>query len=251
MKGLQILTHSWRLVTGNLQEALKISGALYLAQVVVGLLLGQAAMGAGIGAGATAGVGIGALAVLIVSIIAGIWIAVGWHRFVLLAERPDTYVPVFRGDLMKAYFLKSLLLGLIIIALSIVLGVIVGLIASPLMSMGGGFFALLIMTLLVQVPVIFLALRITAILPGSAIGVDHPLMAGWEATKADNVPLLQLALILGAAIWVINLIGVFVFGSITILAVVWHTITGWFVMMVGVSILTTLYGHYIEKRPLG
>lgn len=251
MKGLQILTHSFRLVTGNLQEALKISGALYLVQVAGGLLLGQAAMGAPLGAGAGAGVGIGTLLVLIISIVVGIWIAVAWHRFVLLTERPDSYVPVFRGDLMRAYFLKSLLLGLIIVAVAFFLGLIVGVVAAPLMSIGGGFFALLLIAILVQVPTIFVGLRIAAGLPGAAIGVDRPLTAGWDATKSDNAPLFQLALILGVAIWVINLIGYFVFGGVTVLAVIWQVVTGWFVMMVGVSILTTLYGHYIEKRALG
>ena len=28
-------------------------------------------------------------------------------------------------------------------------------------------------------------------------------------------------------------------------------VTGWFVTMVSVSILTTIYGHYVEGRPIG
>ena len=35
-----------------------------------------------------------------------------------------------------------------------------------------------------------------------------------------------------------------------VLLILWQFVTGWLVMMVSVSILTTLYGHYIEGRPL-
>jgi ABC-type transport system involved in multi-copper enzyme maturation permease subunit len=31
---------------------------------------------------------------------------------------------------------------------------------------------------------------------------------------------------------------------------VWYIPAQWFLAMLGLSILTTLYGHYIEKRPL-
>jgi hypothetical protein len=41
-----------------------------------------------------------------------------------------------------------------------------------------------------------------------------------------------------------------VFGHLMITAILWQLVTNWLVTMVGVSILTTLYGHYIEQRPL-
>jgi hypothetical protein len=49
---------------------------------------------------------------------------------------------------------------------------------------------------------------------------------------------------------VVNLLGFFVFGRIPVLAQLWQLVIGWPVMMVGLSILTTLYGHYVQKRPL-
>ena len=33
-------------------------------------------------------------------------------------------------------------------------------------------------------------------------------------------------------------------------AIVWTIVTGWFKMMIGASILTTLYGVYVEDRSL-
>jgi len=34
------------------------------------------------------------------------------------------------------------------------------------------------------------------------------------------------------------------------LALLWTLATGWVIMVVGVSILTTIYGHYVEGRAL-
>jgi hypothetical protein len=47
----------------------------------------------------------------------------------------------------------------------------------------------------------------------------------------------------------VALVGTLAFQAIG-LGLVWDFVFGWVQLMVGVSILTTLYGHYIEKRPL-
>ena len=39
-------------------------------------------------------------------------------------------------------------------------------------------------------------------------------------------------------------------GPIQHLPLVWTALTGWVKLMVGVSILTTIYGVYVEKRPI-
>ena len=82
MKGLQIFRHSVRQVTGNLEGALRVSGVLYAVQVVIGLILGFGMMAnAQMGPGAMGSFGFGALAVLLVAVVTGLWIAVGWHRW--------------------------------------------------------------------------------------------------------------------------------------------------------------------------
>ena len=250
MKGVQIFTHSLRQVLNNLPAALRISGVLYLVQVAVSLAFGRAMMSAGMGGMMGGGYGIGALVVMLVSLITGIWIAVAWHRYVLLSEQPTTPVPPFMGERMGSYFIKSLLIGIVLLVMGMVLGMIVGVVAMPLMTHGAGLIALLLFSLLVQVPMIFLGLRMAAALPGTALGTNHPLITGWEATEGEWRPLLQLAIIMALAVWVVQLIGLFVFGGVTLLAQLWQVVTGWPIMMVGLSILTTLYGHYIEKRPL-
>lgn len=251
MKGLQIFRHSVRQVTGNLEGALRVSGVLYAVQVVIGLILGFGMMaGPAMGPGdMTAGLGIGALVVLLVAVVTGLWIAVGWHRYVLLNEKPDL-LPAFCQDRMLAYFLRSLALGLIILLPAIVWGMVVGVLFMPFVGSGVGLVAVLLMSLIIQLPLIFLGLRLSAALPGQALGAESEVLAGWRATAHDNRALAELAVIIVAAIFVLNLIGLLVFGQSAVASLVWQVVTNWFVTMVGVSILTTLYGHYIEKRPL-
>ncbi|MDB5659081.1 MAG: hypothetical protein JWS10_1696 [Cypionkella sp.] len=249
MKGVQIFSHSLRQVVDNLGPAIRISGLLYLIQVIVTLALGYALASRNAGQ-IGGGFGLSLALVLIVALITGIWIAVTWHRYVLLGEVPDGPIPPFMADRMGSYFFKSLLIGLVLLALSLILGMIVGLLFGRLMATSGMFIAMLLMAAMVQVPMIYLGLRLTAALPGTALGANPPLMAGWQATAGEWRPLLQLAVIMAGAMWAINLIGWFVFGGVGIVAQLWQIVAGWPVMMVGLSILTTLYGHYIEKRPL-
>jgi hypothetical protein len=43
---------------------------------------------------------------------------------------------------------------------------------------------------------------------------------------------------------------IFVLAKITVLFIAWTLVFNWLAVLVGLSVLTTLYGHYIEKRPL-
>lgn len=248
MKGVQIFSHSLRQVMDNLGPALKVSGVLYLVQVGITMLLGYAMASAGMGM-MGGGMGLGVVLVLVVSLITGIWIAVAWHRYVLLGEMPAGFVPPFMGERLGQYFIKSLLIGLVLMVLGMILGMIVGTLFGRLM-MGGMLMGMLLMAVTVQVPMIFLGLRLAAALPGTALDQNPPLMAGWQATTGEWRPLLQLSVIMALSLWAVNLISWFVFGGFGLLANIWQLIAGWPVTMVGLSILTTLYGHYIEKRPL-
>lgn len=252
MKGAQIFLHSVRQVMNNLPAAIQISGALYLAQAVLGLIFGASMMSTtGMDpASMGANFGFGVLIMLVAAALVGIWVAVAWHRYVLLAENPGAILPAFMGDRMGAYFVKSLLIAVILIVGGMVIGAIGGIVIAPIMMQGGMIIGLLLITVLVQIPMIFIGLRLATALPAAALGVSLPFMAGWQATTGEWRAILQLAVIMGLVLWVINLTGVFVFGGFGMMAQLWQFIIGWPVMMIGLSILTTLYGHYIEKRPL-
>lgn len=249
MSGLRIFTHSLRQVTGNLEGAIRVSLLPYAIQIGISLLLlGHVEALAMAPEDMGGGIPLVILPVILVVLITALWIAVAWHRYVLRNERPAGLLPAFLPDRIGAYFLRSLGIGLIVIAAAFVIGLVVSLVAGMLVppSVVAG----LLMGLLVYVPVVVIALRLSAALPGSALGDDSDFMAGWRATEGKSGDLIGLAVITVALNLALGLIGTYVFSGLPILAIGWDAIVGWFVMMVGISILTTLYGHYVEGRPL-
>ena len=59
-----------------------------------------------------------------------------------------------------------------------------------------------------------------------------------------------LAIASAIGFFIINLPVLFWFPVGSLIASAWSFVSQWIVIMVGVSILTTLYGHYVEERPL-
>ena len=184
----------------------------------------------------------------LVAVVTGLWIAVGWHRFVLLGEAPGI-VPVFRGDRIWAYFLRSLGYGIILVVAAVLCGGIVVYVLRWVLMFSWGM-ALNAMAVLVYPPLLVIAFRLTTGLPGAALGADAPFLAGWNATAGKTGDFIGLALVIVVIIVVLELIGFLVISRIMVLSLIWSFLIGWLRMILGVSILTTLYGHYIEKREL-
>ncbi len=252
MKGLQIFMHSIRQVTGNLSAALKVSGLLYAVQFVLGQFFGrslgdQAQMRAAMEQGNYPFLSI--FLVLLVTLLTSVWIAVGWHRYVLREEQPGI-LPAFLGDRFLGYFGKSLLIGLIMIPIAFILGFIATIILRPFAQEGPTLLLLIITGLVVYLPIGVVAMRLSTILPGVALEPGQSLWAGWVATKGETASFVALVLLSLAMALVLNLPSLYLFDFGSGLALVWNFVVGWFITMIGVSILTTLYGHYIEKRPL-
>lgn len=252
MKGWQIFLHSLRQVSNNLDGALRVSALLYVVQALVGLVLfrGFSVLG---GSGSQQSMRdmmmggnfpwISMVVFLLVAVVCNLWIAVGWHRYVLTNEKP-TLLPTFRGDRIWAYFLRGFVIGLILIPVAFVVGLLVGVVAAtgmgPLTAVAAVLFG---------VPVWIVGLRMSVSLPGVALGSETGIGDAWNATKDDWGTFVALAVILAILSFGLGLIGTLIFGSIG-LGILWDFAFGWVQLMVGVSILTTLYGHYIEKRQL-
>ncbi|MES2433107.1 MAG: hypothetical protein V4586_04705 [Pseudomonadota bacterium] len=258
MKAWQIFTHSVRQVFGNMEAAVRVSGVLYLAQVLVQfailgslLSLSEAERQAMIESGRFPWSGM--LIFLLVAVVGSLWIAVGWHRYVLTEERPGI-VPPFHGDRILGYFGKGLLIGLILAIPAVIAGAIAGGVAAAFIhpSSGGGvnIVAITLATYLVLLPIGALLMRLSTMLPGAALRAGVPILSGWEATKGETGTFFALVVIWAVIAGLIQVIGAYAFGSLSILALVWQVVSEWVILMVGISILTTLYGHYIEKRPL-
>ncbi len=252
---LRIFLHSFRQVFGNLPGALKVSGVLMLVQFVVLLTLGrsmptdeagmrQLMMEGRMPWGRMLFVGL-------VSTILWLWIVVGWHRYILRNEQPRL-VPAFRLDRMLGYFGKSFLIGLILLPLALLLGFVGGGIASGMAHDGGNVIpALAVMGLVVYIPLAVVGMRLGTMLPGAALEPGVPVFSGWDATRGATLTILGVvALSVGFAL-VLEFVGMRIFGDpVSVPALIYELVKQWVIALVGASILTTLYGHYIEKRPL-
>jgi len=250
--GVSLFVHSVRLVLGDWRNALKITGLLYLIYAVPALLFAllfptpvqpeqaMAALGSG---------GLLGIITAILAIVAFVWVAVAWHRYVLLDEMPAGQLPEFNSNRLLSYGGYSLLIGLIGFALSVIVSMVVGIVAIPLLSMVGVF----ITTALALAAVLIVGYQLAPILPSIAIGKPITLRQAWEATNSANVPIIVLAVLSAIAALVIDIPAIILAMAGPIggfLAVLWTLATGWVKMIVGVSILTTLYGHYVEGRAI-
>ena len=244
-KGLAILVHSVRQVFGNMAAAVRISGVLFAVIAVISVLGTPADP-------ASAGSNLGLLLILaIVSVLISLWIAVAWHRYVLLREGGNTPLPAFRGDAIGRYFVNGLLIALIMIPIAVVLGIAAATLFSEDLFNSATteqwFGAFMAFGLIVYLPIMVVFYRLAAILPAAALGKPLPLGAAWAATRGETVAMLVLALSSVVATGVVS-IASWALPSILGLAV--GILGQWALTMVGASVLTTIYGHYMEKRDL-
>lgn len=250
--GVDLFVHSVRLVLADWRNALKITGLLYLIYAVPSLLIGllfPVPTQAGQLSSTMLAAGPLALITAILAIVAFVWIAVAWHRYILLLEMPSGRFPEFNQSRLLSYLGYSLLIGLIGVVLSLVVSAVIGIIALPLL----GFVGAAITGIAALAALLIVGYRLAPILPSTAIGKPITLSQAWESTKNANVPIIILAVLSAVAAFVIDIpamvlgIGGPVGGF---LALLWTLATGWVKMLVGVSILTTLYGHYVEGRAI-
>ncbi len=254
MLGLEIFVHSVKMVLRNLTQALQIS-------VVPALIGGFLAIGLfflfgipfeefnsetnGFPEGVTAASFTGFLLCLM-AVVFGVmlWIVVSWHRFVLLEEYPSGLVPPFRFDRVLAYFGRLLMLGLIALIIMIPGALIMGMMAQSSVALG----VLVWLGLIIFLTIGFY--RASPILPGAAIGKPIKLSEAWQATSGASGAIALLVVLsilfqillqlLASLLLFVPIIGVLIvlFASMLI------------VPLINVSILTTIYGVFIEKREL-
>jgi len=120
-----------------------------------------------------------------------------------------------------------------------------------------GIFAMLggvIMFILTGFVTVFVVLvigyRLALILPASSVDKRLGLGEAWAATSGATGDIVVLALISAVAAVVIGLPSLVFTGPLLPLGILWDAAVTWLSLMVGISILTTLYGHYVEGRPL-
>ncbi|MHA6347322.1 hypothetical protein [Roseivivax sp. CAU 1761] len=243
MTGWRIFVHSARLVLDNLGAAFRVSLVLYLIQAaaqIAGFLnppdmveLPEGGAVPGLGAGfLVQNLLLGALGIL-----ASLWIAVAWHRFVLAGEVPEGWLPHWHGASMAGYLGRSLMIAAILALLVLVLAIPLGLFAAPALF--------LLLTLGAAAALFF---RLCPMLPAAAMGRPMGLREAWEATRGETGTMLVLALIVVGGSLLASLPSLFNPDPASAINLIYSVVVNWFLTMIGITVLTTIYGHYVEGR---
>jgi hypothetical protein len=268
--GWQIVSHSFGLVFRNVGAALRVSIGPYILGILIavvvafalGLPLAQvetvAASPDQIDPAFATAIIIWVFIAVLLFLAISAWVAVAWHRFVLLEENPGL-VPEFSTGRIGAYAWRIVLQSIALLLISVVLMLGLGLLMSPLFmlvapsagSEGGAGLLIIggVYALILTAAIGWVWMRMGMTLPSVAldremsIGESFSLTAPYSGTIFSAVVILAFINI-GATI-VLEV----VFGS-SILYGILSLILNWISVMVGISILTSLYGIIVEKRSI-
>ncbi|WP_425084076.1 hypothetical protein [Ruegeria profundi] len=254
MLAFEIFMHSIKMVLRNLKQAIQIT---LIPALIGGLVIIAFSLLFGISFedistepnGLPDAASPGAVTAFLFCVLASlfaimVWIVVSWHRFVLLEEYPAGFLPAFRSDRMLAYIGRMVMLALLGVIVLIPTMLVIGFLTQASAAMG------ILAWLLVVVGLSVAFYRVSPIMPAAAIGEPLKLTDAWRATDGANGTIVALVVLLVlfqmglqllfAILLIIPVIGalVVVFASMLI------------VPLINVSILTTFYGVFIEKRAL-
>jgi len=250
MTGWKIFYHSVFLLNHNLQKAVRLSSPL-IAMIILTTVVEHPDVFGGY-------VVRGNLQKLQSSLLfllnggAGLWVAVSWHRYVLLEEEGGL-LPTFHGARVLSY-MGVLLMVLVVVVIA---GSFVGFFATALGFLGAGltgvtstaYFKLL--PLIGPVLVIWFFYRLAPLLPAAALEKPMTFGEAWRATSYMS----WSVLIAGALLWFANLTLAFIFEAISMQVGAFIGLPSlaalqWAFTMAGISILTTIYGVTVEDRRL-
>ncbi|WP_353473493.1 hypothetical protein PVT71_05460 [Salipiger sp. H15] len=246
MKGWRIFLHSLRMVIDNIGTALRVSLVLYLVQVAsqIATYLHPTETGPDGMPASPLVIGVPALVLAVLAVLASLWIAVAWHRFVLTGEEPRGWLPRWHGGEILGYFGRSILIAFAIFVSLVVAAIPVALIGAAIPALG----PVLVFGLVGLGGYLFF--RLGLILPAAAVGERLRLKEAWSATRDDDGAVVTLALVVIAGSLLVELPALIDDSAGSIVNLVYGLVINWFATMIGISVLTSLYGHFIERRPI-
>lgn len=262
MQSWKIFTHSLRMIFDNLVAALKVSAVLYIIQFVAVsyfmLTYGEIMQAlvrfsqdpdpAKVPPVIPAGFAGSMILTGVIFLVTSLWIAVMWHRYILRNETTSALVPKFHPGEIMAYFGKTVQLGLIMLVVYtgtlLVAGLVLGIIAQVvgLTNLDIVFRAVL------GTSILYFSYRLSAVLPGAALSKPVTFKEAWAKTGPASGVILGLAIIIVIFTQLVQIPSMLNPDPASAINIAYEFVLGWIVMLLGVSILTTLYGIYIEGR---
>lgn len=257
MLGLRILLHALKQIFGNFRAALQISGLICAVQFGCSyFIFGASRLDFSLPLAAS-----DLLSGVIMIVIWGagfVWMAVAWHRYVLLNEKQNSVIPQLRIKNMGSYFMRSLLIGLVLIIVVLVLGGI-GLLCNAIFAavfpsaVTGWVYGAMLYPLALNLVSSMLFFSLSPILVAGALGKEMSFAEAQSAFSGKLASLFVLAFVVGISSWIGGAIVSDVVAHLADVpgaAIIVEAIYYWVSAMAGISILTTLYGHFTEKREL-
>jgi hypothetical protein len=194
------------------------------------------------------------LAIAILTMLAFASIAVNWHRYILLDQVPGRRELFRLDDKTWRYFGNLLLISLVLVAAGIAIGLPLGLVGGLL----GALEAFMVLIVLAIIPVVgVLALRLGVKLPAIAVDRRDFLMRdAWTVSAGNNLAiflifLFEIVVALGAGL----VLSLTAFGANAIHEVLGLTVgfalqllVNWIFTIFSITILTSLYGFFVENR---
>lgn len=181
----------------------------------------------------------------LLTLAASFWIAVAWHRYILLAEQGEGWVPPFRGDLILAYLGRSLLVGLAVAVLVMAVVTMLTVLLAPIF--GAGVSPLIGAVALFVAMVLFY--RLGVVLPAGAVGRRMTFGEAMRSTAGHSGTAVVLAL-LTVGFSILLQVPTMLDGSMGAVTAIYQVVVQWIGLMLGVGTLTALYGVVVEGRPV-
>ena len=248
-----IVRHAFVIVFGNLSNAIKASlvPTLLLAGAFVGfgsimdiqIVEGNMDLEDLSQSGVTVLAGLG---LLVFAMFVFAWVTVTWHRFILKEEYPDV-VPSISGRPIWPYVARTLMITLQFMLLLIPLFILIMALANILFS---NIVTAAIFGVALNVLYAFVWFRVAISLPSVAVGEHMGSMDAWEITSEHSRDILMMSVVIIVLNSVMSMGVATLFGGLPLVAFILRIIVQWTTMMVGISVLTTLYGHIVEGRSL-
>jgi len=184
------------------------------------------------------------IAAIALNVVLTSWLAVNWHRFILLQEYPKSFLPIWRTRLVISYAIRTVQLGAIFIGVVLVGSIFAGVLGHLLHPI-----VTIVSLIAVVAAVIWLTYRIGLVMPAVAVELPLDFADSWDRTA----PLSRDVLIVGILTALISLGALHMVSLIAATgwtSVILRALVGWFMVLFGISCLTTLYGVAVENRTL-
>ena len=176
--------------------------------------------------------------------------AILWHRHVLMngAERPEALFP--NMSIFLRYVGRAIVVGFMQMLASIPIALAMGLVGIYLIPAAGGL-AILLIGLLGGVAFVWVALRVSLVLPAGALGHYMSVGESWNATAPLSKVIWGVSILLAGLNMFVFTLADAVIPTLHGISLIAYTVVYLLEGLVFVSVLTTLYGNLVEGRSLG